>query len=71
MLGALISGFVAILIGATLIPTVADEIEAATTGNVTGSSATVLDLTTLFFALAIAMAGLAVAAQAMRVSGIV
>lgn len=80
MLGGLVAGFVAILIGASLIPTIADQIDLARNNNqswasvdtrVTGSAGTILDLTTLFFALAVAMAGLAIAAQAMRVSGIV
>lgn len=79
MIGGIIAGFVAVLIGATLIPTIADSVQTAryansTNGNesnIGGSALTILDLTTLFFALAVAMAGLAIAAQAMRVSGIV
>ena len=81
MLGNLIGGFIVILIGVTLIPTIADEIAGATdiefvgTGGlvnstVTGASATILGLTTIFFALGIASAGIAMAAQGMRAAGL-
>jgi len=75
MLGNLIGGFVVILVGVSLIPSVADEVFAATnngTGgptNITGAASTILNLTTLFFALAIAAAGIAVAAQGLRAAG--
>lgn len=69
MLGNLIGGFIVIVVGVSLIPTVADEVEAGTTGNVTGAAATILDLTTLFFALGIASAGIAIAAQGLRAAG--
>ena len=78
MLGNLIGGFITILIGVTLIGTVADEIEVAITQNssgaygnssVTGASATILGLTTIFFALGIASAGIAIAAQGLRAAG--
>jgi len=69
MLGNLIGGFITILVGATLIPTVADEIYAARQGNVTGAASTILNLTTLFFALGIMSAGLAVTAQGLRAAG--
>ena len=69
MLGNLIGGFIVILVGAVLIGPVADEIEAAKSGNVTGSAATILGLTTIFYALGIASAGIAVAAQGLRAAG--
>jgi uncharacterized membrane protein YhaH (DUF805 family) len=74
MLGNIIGGFVVILVGATLIGTVADEIKGAqetngTAKNVTGAAATILDLTTIFFALAITSSGIAIAAQALRSAG--
>jgi uncharacterized membrane protein YhaH (DUF805 family) len=69
MLGNLIGGFIVILVGVTLIPTVADQVATAQTGNVTGASATILGLTTLFFALAIASAGISIAAQGLRAAG--
>jgi uncharacterized membrane protein YhaH (DUF805 family) len=69
MLGNLIGGFIVILVGTSLIGTVADQIEEAKDGNVTGSSATVLGLTTIFYALGIASAGIAIAAQGLRAAG--
>ena len=69
MLGNLIGGFIVILVGTTLIGTVADEIVAAQSGNVTGAASTILGLTTIFFALGIASAGIAIAAQGLRAAG--
>lgn len=71
MLGNLIGGFIVILVGVSLIPTVANEIVAAQSGNVTGAASTILGLTTIFFALGIASAGIAVAAQGMRAAGLI
>ena len=77
MLGNLIGGFITILVGVTLIPSVANEVVSAQTYNstggtdvrVTGASSTILGLTTLFFALGIAAAGIAIAAQGLRAAG--
>ena len=78
MLGNLIGGFITILVGTTLIGSVADEVQnvqdanstgAAGNSSVTGASATILDLTTIFFALGIASAGIAIAAQGLRAAG--
>mgnify|MGYP003148050615 FL=1 len=71
MLGNLIGGFIVILVGVNLIPSVADQVVAAQAGNVTGAASTILGLTTLFFALGIAAAGIAVAAQGLRAAGLV
>ncbi len=54
-----------------LIPTVADQVEAATQGNVTGAAATLLDLTTLFFALSIMATAISTGVSALRQSGLV
>jgi len=78
MLGNIIGGFITILVGVTLMPTIADQVELAQIGNSTGgninhlsgTSATILDLTTLFFALGIASAGIAIAAQGLRAAGL-
>lgn len=70
MLGNLIGGFIVIIVGTALMPTVANQVKAATTGNVTGASATILDLTILFYALGVATAGIAIAAQGLRAAGI-
>lgn len=68
MLGNLIGGFIVILVGVTLVPEVADQIFLADK-VVNGTAETILDLTTLFFALAIASAGIAIAAQGLRAAG--
>jgi hypothetical protein len=55
MLGNLIGGFIVILVGTSLMPTVAQQVGTAQAdGNVTGAADTLLGLTTLFYALAIA-----------------
>ena len=69
MLGNLIGGFIVMLVGTTLIGTVANEIKTAQAGNVTGAASTILGLTTIFFALGIASAGIAIAAQGLRAAG--
>ena len=71
MLGNLIGGFITIIVGTSLIGTVADQIVAAQAGNVTGAASTILGLTTLFFALGIMSAGLAVTAQGLRAAGMI
>ena len=71
MLGNIIVGFIVILVGTSLLPTVANQVVAAQTGNVTGASGTLVGLTTLFFALAISTAAIAVAVQGLRGSGLI
>lgn len=70
MLGNLIGGFIVIIVGVSLMPTVANQVVASQTGNVTGAASTILGLTTLFFALGITTAGIAIAAQGLRAAGI-
>ena len=70
MLGNLIGGFIIVLVGTSLLPTVADQVAGAqANGNVTGASDTLVGLTTLFFALAIATSAIGIAAQGLRNSG--
>ena len=70
MLGQLIGGFIIILVGTSLLPTVAQQVGTAQAdGNVTGAADTLVGLTTLFFALAIATSAIAVAAIGLRNSG--
>ena len=71
MLGNLIGGFIVIIIGVNLIGTVADEVNAAQAGNVTGAASTILGLTPLFFALGIMSAGVALAVGGLRNAGLV
>lgn len=81
MLGNLIGGFVTILVGVSLIPSVADQVASArnnefigtdglVNSTVTGSAGTILGLTTLFFALGITSVGIAIAAQGLRAAGV-
>ena len=70
MLGNLIGGFIVILVGVNLIPTVADQVKGAQSGNVTGAASTILGLTTLFFALAIMSSAIGVAAIGLRQAGL-
>jgi xanthine/uracil permease len=72
MLGNLIGGFVVILVGTSLAPTVAQQVGTAQAdGNVTGAADTLLGLTTLFYALAIATAAIGIAAVGLRNSGMI
>lgn len=67
MLGNLIGGFIVILVGVTIVPTIVSEVSEAGGMNVTGSVAgTTMGLVTFFFALGIMSAGVAIAAQGLR-----
>ena len=70
-LANLIGGFVVILIGVNLLPTVADQVADAQGGNVTGASSTIVGLTTIFYALGIMAAGVALAVGGLRNAGLV
>lgn len=71
MLGNLIGGFIVILVGTSLLPTVANQVAGAQQdGNVTGASDTLIGLTTLFYALAIATSAIGIAALGLRQSGL-
>lgn len=70
MLGNIIGGFIVILVGTALLPTVANQVTASQTGNVTGAASTLVGLTTLFFALAIATSAIGIAAQGLRNAGL-
>lgn len=71
MLANLIGGFVVILIGVNLLPTVADQVVAAQAGNVTGAADTIVGLTTIFYALGIMSAGVGLAVGGLRSAGLV
>jgi len=78
MLGNIIGGFIVILVGVTLAPTVANEVQGARTNssggtdgvNITGASSTILGLTTLFYNLSIASTAIGIAATGLRNSGL-
>lgn len=70
MLGNMIGGFIVILVGTSLLPTVANSVATAqASGNVTGASSTLVGLTTLFYSLSIATSAIGIAAQGLRNSG--
>lgn len=72
VLANLIGGFVVILIGLNLLPTVADQVATAQANtNVTGASSTIVGLTTIFYALGIMSAGVALAIGGLRSAGLV
>lgn len=70
-LANLIGGFVVILIGVNLLPTVADQVAAAQGGNVTGAASTIVGLTTIFYSLGIMSAGVSLAIGGLRSAGLV
>lgn len=71
MLGNLIGGFIVILVGATLAPTVANEVAGAQANtNISGASNTIIGLTTLFYCLAVASTGIGIATVGLRNSGL-
>lgn len=71
VLANLIGGFVVILIGVNLLPTIADQVVAAQGGNVTGAASTIVGLTTIFYALGIMAAGVGLAVGGLRSAGLV
>jgi len=71
LLGTLIGGFIVILVGVNLIPTIADQIETAQGGNVTGAAGTILNLTTIFFASGIMAVGVSLAIRGLRRRGLI
>ena len=78
MLGNLIGGFIVILIGVSLLPSIADSIYDGThnsTGgtsgvNVTGATLTIFNLVPLFFSLGIMSAGVAITVGGLRNAGV-
>lgn len=71
MLGRLLSGFITILVGVTILPTVATQVAGAqANANVTGAANTVTGLITLFYALGVMTAGVAIAVGGLRDAGL-
>ena len=78
MIGNLVGGFIVILVGIVLAGPVANEVSGArgnATGlglgvNITGSTSTILGLTTLFYALAVATTGIGIATAGLRKAGL-
>lgn len=78
MLGNLLAGFIAILVASIVTPTIGNEVKSAqlsggngTGDNVTGATDTILGLTILFWTLAVAATGIAVATKALKEAGII
>ena len=80
MLGNMIGGFLVIMVGTTLAPTVANSVMSAQMNssgvvggvgaNLTGASATVLGLTTLFYNLSIASTAIGISVEGLRNAGL-
>lgn len=72
VLGNLLGGFIVILVGVNLLPTVADQVAGVqANGNVTGAANAIVGLTTVFFALGIMSAGVGLAVGGLRNAGLV
>lgn len=71
MLSQLFGSFIIIVIGVNLLPVVANQVAAAKTGNVTGAAAAMLDLVTLFYAMGIMVAAVAMVVGGLRNAGLV
>ena len=78
MLGNLLGGFIVILIGVNLVGPVANNVAQNVNGgcytsgcaNLTGATATILQLSPLFFSLGIMSAGVAIAVGGLRNAGV-
>lgn len=72
MLGNIIGGFIVILVGTALLPTVASQVALAQlNNNITGAASTLVGLTTLFYSLAISTSAIGIAAQGLRNAGMI
>lgn len=74
----MMQGFITVIVGVSLIPTVANTIAIASEngtsghpGNITGSALSILELTTLFFALGIMVAGIGIAVGGLADIGLI
>jgi len=69
ILGNLIGGFIVILVGINLISVIPKEISQIS-NNVTGTTSTIYSMITVFFALGIMVAGIALAVGGLRNAGL-
>ena len=66
-MGSIVGAFIAILVGVTLLPTVAQQVGIAhADGNITGAADTLIVLTILFFSLAIMVVIMGIIISAFR-----
>ncbi len=81
MLGNLLGGFIVIIVGVNLMPSIADSVAGAryingtvglgtNSSHVTGASSTILGLTPLFYALGVMSAGVALTVGGLRNAGV-
>jgi len=71
-LGRVLQGFITILVGVNLAPSVANAVAGGqANGNITGASSTILGLTTLFFVLGIMTAGVQIAVGGLADVGLI
>ncbi len=76
-LGRMMQGFITVIVGVSLIPTVADTIAVAlgngnaSLTNISASASSILELTTLFFALGIMVAGIGIAVGGLADIGLI
>lgn len=70
MLANLLGGFIVILVGVNLLPTVASQVTTAKL-NVSGAAGAILDLVTIFYTLGIMSAGVSLAVGGLRQAGLV
>lgn len=70
VLGNLLGGFIIIIVGVNLLPTVANQVVSAQAGNVSGAANTIVGLVPLFFALGIMSAGVAITVGGLRNAGV-
>lgn len=70
-LGKILEGFIVIVVGVNLAPTVANQTTAATNNaNVSAAAATMLNLTVLFFAIGIMTAGIGIGVGGLQEIGL-
>lgn len=71
-LGRLLEGFIVVLVGVNLAPSVAQQVGTAQAdGNITGASDTIIGLTTLFFVLGVMTAGVQIAVGGLADIGLI
>jgi len=81
MLGQLLGGFILVIVGVSLVPSISDSIVIATKGqgtgagitngtNLTGAAGTIISLTPLFFCLGIMASGIALMTSGLRNAGV-
>lgn len=71
MLGNLLGGFIVILVGVNLMPSVNEQVVNAQANLSGGAASTILGLTTIFYAIGIMSAGVSLAVGGLRNAGLV